>query len=109
VTTGITAELALPAFAGSSASSFGQEADLTIDPAGDLLTIDPVGDVLVVTLSPLTFVGATAAMQAATQGALAFTGGTAAMLAADPLVALEGEGWAGFQTESGRTIETEGS
>jgi hypothetical protein len=59
VPTGASAAVTL-AFSGSTASNTGQEVDLTIDPAGDLLAVDPAGDVLAVTLG-ITWTGVTAA------------------------------------------------
>jgi hypothetical protein len=90
VTAGISASRTLIAFAGYSASNYGQEQDLEIDAAGDLLTIDPGGDVLAIVSSLLNFSGA-----------------SASILAAGPSEALEAEGWVGLQTEGGLTIETE--
>lgn len=45
---GTTAAVTLT-FSGTTPSSHGQEVDLTIDTAGDLLTINPAGNVLIVT------------------------------------------------------------
>ena len=87
--TGLTAALTV-SFTGASASAYGQEVDLAIDAAGDLLQIDAAGDGLIASPSIMTF-----------------TGTTAAALVSGPPETLEGEGWAGFQTETGQTIDTE--
>jgi hypothetical protein len=84
---GATASVTLT-FTGASAASFGQEADLTIDAAGDLLTVDAAGDALVV--SP----GST------------WTGTTASFVW-PPANTIVTEGGQDILTETGGTIATE--
>jgi hypothetical protein len=132
MTTGLTASITL-AFGGQSASAYGQEVDLAIDGNGDLLEIDPAGDKLIVTPGIMTFTGVSASSFGletdlaldpggdlllidpagdrliVSPGSLTFVGATAAFVVADRAVALQGEGWVGFETEGGQALESEGT
>ncbi len=94
MSTGVSASLTVT-IGGTSASSYGQELDLEIDPAGDLLQVDARqqglgGDVLIVT-----------------PGILTFTGVTAALLVVGDVVALATETGLVLETEDGQSLEIE--
>jgi len=122
VTTGLTAAQTITVI-GLSASAYGQEVDLAIDPGGDLLQIDPGGDVLIVTPGIMTFTGQSASIYGADvdlaiDGAgdllLIDAGGdkltvSPSAVVADRAVPLESEGWVYFETEGGQALESEGT